>query len=131
MATVQGMRFVHELAHEPSALGVARSAIDDWCAGQSLDSEAIVIVANELCSNAIRHGNGPASLNASSSATWISLGVWQSGRATLSAPSRIGGDDLRLTGRGLQMVDALAQSWGWRTTAEQTVLWARMSRITE
>ncbi len=122
------MRFVHELEAEPAALHAARQALERWCSSQSADPESLVIVANELCSNAIRHGKGSALVRASSSPRWVGVSVEQPGSVVLLAPAPTPASELRVSGRGMQLVDALAESWGWQTTAERTVVWARLAR---
>lgn len=122
------MRFVHELAADPAALQPARLLLEAWCLSEHVDPESIVIIANELCTNAIRHGQGPVVLTASCSRDWVGLGARQQGRVELVMPARDSSSDLQITGRGLQMVDALAESWGWQLTASSTFVWARLSR---
>jgi len=122
------MRFVHELEPEPTALHAARQAVERWCFSQFMDPESLVIVANELCSNAIRHGSGAVLLRASSSPRWVSVSVEQRGKVALLAPAHAHASDLRVSGHGMQLVDALAESWGWQTTEARTVLWARLAR---
>ncbi|MDP2014526.1 MAG: ATP-binding protein [Actinomycetota bacterium] len=123
------MRFVHELEHEPSALRPARNALEAWCVAQGVDPESIVIMANELCTNAIRDGKGPVTLSGSCSTQWLSISVQQRGSVSLAMPPRAWALELRIAGRGLRMVDSLAQSWGWQTTADQTLVWARIARV--
>ncbi|MDO9485804.1 MAG: ATP-binding protein [Actinomycetota bacterium] len=120
------MRFVHELDRDPTALQPARQALETWCSAEQIDPDSILIIANELCSNAIRHGTGQVLLRAISSPTWIGLGVWQEGSASISLPPRVTHEELQLTGRGLAIVDALAESWGWQSTSESTLIWARI-----
>ncbi|MDO8732278.1 MAG: ATP-binding protein [Actinomycetota bacterium] len=122
------MRFMHELDHEPAALQPARAALEVWCISEHVDPESLVIIANELCSNAIRHGEGPVTLQASCSLGWASLSVHQRGRVELAMPRRAGRTELQVAGRGLLMVDALAESWGWNISAPRTLVWARIAR---
>ena len=122
------MRFVLEVDHEPSALHPARAALDDWCASEDADADSAVIIANELLANAIRHGSGPILLRASATAQWLSVNVQQQGKVQLAVPTHDSSSPLQVSGRGLQMVDAVAESWGWSITATATLVWARLSR---
>lgn len=127
-ATLPNMRFVHDLAADPAALQPARVLLEAWCLSQHVDPESMVIIANELCTNAIRHGQGSVVLTASGSPDRLGLGVRQEGRYELAIPVPDSSSDLQITGRGLLMVDALAESWGWQLTASSTFVWARLSR---
>jgi len=122
------MRFVHELAHEPTALQPARAALEAWCSLAQADPESLVIIANELCANAVRHGKGSITLQASHSERWLSISIQQYGKVALAMPARYSQTELHIAGRGLRMVDALAESWGWHTTSTHTLLWARIAR---
>ncbi len=128
MATLQCMRFMHELEHVPSALQPARSALEAWCVSQEVAPDSIVIMANELCTNAIRDGQGPVTLSGSCSTKWLSISVHQLGSVNLAIAPRASNAELRIAGRGLQMVDSMAESWGWQSTAVRTLVWARIAR---
>ena len=123
------MRFQHELAPEPKALRVARNEIEAWCDSMDIDAESIVIIANELSTNAIRHGHGSVTISMHSSQKWLGVSIRQHGRIAQSMPTRSAPHELHTSGRGLRIVDALAESWGWLTDADHTVFWARIARM--
>ncbi len=107
-----------DLPADTSALALARAAVAD-----ALDStdpshprrHDLELIASELVSNALRHGQPPITL---------AVDVGESAVATPSVRITVasqGGDDPRVltptahatTGRGLAMVAAIADRWGW------------------
>lgn len=123
------MRFVHELEPQPSALKAARVALASWCAAEEVDPDSIVIIANELSTNAIRYGQGPVLLHGSCSSQSVGISVQQRGRAAFAIPTNASAAQLQITGRGMQIVDSLAESWGWQTSAERSLIWARVAHM--
>ena len=122
------MLFQFELAPEARVLQDARNALDAWCTSMQTDAESIIIIANELCTNAIRHGQGPVLLSCHGSQNWLAVSIRQRGRLALTMRTHPSPDELSTSGRGLLIVDCLSESWGWRTDADQSVVWARMAR---
>lgn len=112
----------------PEDLSAARAArvhvADDLAQRGVPDSvaEDILLVASELAANAIRHGSPPALLKLAYSA----------GRVRVTVSSRGGSSDpIVLTaapdsghGRGLAMVQALADEVGWERDGDRLDVWA-------
>lgn len=114
----------------------ARSFIRDTLHGWSLDrhSDDAALVITELAANAVVHAM--PRLPASETEVWLGLlldpahvmlTVSDSGDNPPGYPAT-DGSDLREHGRGLCIVDALAEEWGWALTppAGKTI-WARLS----
>jgi serine phosphatase RsbU (regulator of sigma subunit)/anti-sigma regulatory factor (Ser/Thr protein kinase) len=103
---------VHELVLAGGAEAVPRarrfvaSALSDAAETQRDDAE---LVATELVTNAILHGSPPVTVRVDHSTDVVRVEVEDSGRAL---PIRLQADGGAMTGRGLGLVAALAQSWG-------------------
>lgn len=115
---------------------LARTFTRETLRGWSLDhhSDDAVLVITELAANAVAHAVPRAP--AGEAEVWLGL-LLDPGHVVLTvsdpgdnAPEFTGADaaDLREHGRGLCIVDALAEEWGWtlRPPAGKTV-WARLS----
>lgn len=120
------MRFVHELPHAASALHAAREQLELWCRMSGLDAEAILIVANELCTNAIQQGQGPVRLRAQSTARQVTVGVEQSIGKSPKRPHVLPASAWGTGGRGLRIVSAMAHSWGWHCDRRALTVWATL-----
>jgi anti-sigma regulatory factor (Ser/Thr protein kinase) len=111
---------------EPVAIVVAqaRTAIREACTAWRLDeedAENIVLAADELVSNAVEHA-----------CTQLELAVDRHGRSvhvtvrdhSSPVPEMRLHDPWAARGRGLQMVEALADEWGWIVHADGKTIWA-------
>ena len=113
------------------ARAFTRETLHRWSLGHRGDDA--VLVVTELAANAVAHTVPPAATGRPEIGPALTLGP---GRLTLSvsdpgggAPVRTSPDDhgLREHGRGLCIVEALAEEWGWtpRPPAGKTV-WAAL-----
>jgi hypothetical protein len=94
--------------------------------------EEAVIVASELVTNAIRHGTSPGAQDADGDSR-VEL-AWQRDATRVicvvtdgsSLPPRLEDTDMCAeSGRGLQVVEALAAAWGWFLLgAREKAVWA-------
>ncbi|WP_432028911.1 ATP-binding protein [Streptomyces sp. 1222.5] len=76
------------------------------------------LLATELVSNAVRHTKGPAALRVRRTAqgvVWI--GAWDTDPGPPPAPRPLGQVVESEDGRGLGLVRACADHWGWRPSA--------------
>ncbi|GGN36053.1 ATP-binding protein [Streptomyces fuscichromogenes] len=77
------------------------------------------LLAAELVSNAVRHTKGPAALRVRRSpggVVWI--GAWDADPVPPEPPGSLGGvTELEEAGRGLGLVVACADGWGWQPSA--------------
>lgn len=92
-------------------LRVARRAVADLVArcGAKVDVAEVVLLADELVSNAVRHAGGATEIEIAGSTDSLCVKVVDRSPA-LPAPGRPGSRDDR--GRGLLLVEQLASAWG-------------------
>ncbi len=77
------------------------------------------LLAAELVSNAVRHTKGPAALRVRLSAAVLRIGAWDADPEPPEPPKEL--DPLGETeqGRGLALVRASADLWGWQPLARR------------
>lgn len=73
------------------------------------------LLAAELVSNAVRHTKGPAALRVRWSAGVLRIGAWDADPEPPPPPGELEG--LGEEGRGLALVAACADLWGWQPLA--------------
>ena len=103
------------LTARPQAAGTARrhltGALDRWgCSGWA---ETATLLVSELVANAVVHGHGPIELDVRADDDGLLVRI---GDASPTLPETGHGQDddgLGEHGRGLVLVEALADSWGW------------------
>jgi two-component sensor histidine kinase len=114
-----------------------RETMSAWDWGSPADDLTAVVddltsVVNELTSNAVLHAGMGA--GAASSKAWV--GMARTGNTVVCAvadpspapPTRPATTPLADSGRGLQIVDALCDKWGYSTSAPSgKTVWARIS----
>ncbi|WP_399138342.1 ATP-binding protein [Streptomyces sp. NBUA17] len=73
------------------------------------------LLATELVSNAVRHTKGPAALRVRWSGTGVlRLGAWDADPSPPEPPKPFDPGLEREEGRGLELVRACADTWGWQ-----------------
>ncbi|MGW3494244.1 ATP-binding protein [Streptomyces sp. NPDC001020] len=77
------------------------------------------LLATELVSNAVRHTKGPVALRVGWSAGVLRIGAWDSDPAPLKPPVPLEQLDELEEGRGLALVRACADLWGWQPLARE------------
>lgn len=75
------------------------------------------LLATELVSNAVRHTKGPAALRVRWSAGVLRIGAWDADPEPPEPPGCIEGLGEAEDGRGLALVRACADLWGWQPLA--------------
>ncbi|MDH6440476.1 anti-sigma regulatory factor (Ser/Thr protein kinase) [Streptomyces sp. SAI-144] len=75
------------------------------------------LLAAELVSNAVRHTKGPAALRVRWSAGVLRIGAWDADPAPPEPPGELNGMGEVEEGRGLALVKACADLWGWQPLA--------------
>src|SRR3954471_1051345 len=101
-------RWSLQLPRDAPAARTARVAVGEWLAGKPQEPVgAARSVVTELVSNAVRYGRAPIRLSAEDLVGRLRIEVDHAG--TGSSPSRF---HPRTRARGLQIVAALADSWG-------------------
>jgi anti-sigma regulatory factor (Ser/Thr protein kinase) len=130
--SINGHRFEQSLPATPSSVGVLRDLtafhLDKWgLSGHGID---VLLIVSELATNAVTAGGGG----------FVELRVWGTGDSVVievedSSPvlptPRVAEDD-DTSGRGLAIVEILAEEWGVRESAAGgKVVWARYGRLKE
>lgn len=102
--------------------------------------ESTLLATSELVTNAVLHGGDHATLAVRTSTDTVRVEVFDSGRTTTGrlvpgdaapadgAPVGADLDEVRLSGRGLDMVDVLALRWGVLQQQAGTTVWFEMAR---
>ncbi len=88
-------------------------------------SERLVLIADELASNALRHGGAPVRAALSRSGEDWLIAVADS--AAESPPRPAHGRDPSHGGFGLYLVADLAHAHGWRSQGSEKIVWAVLS----
>ena len=107
------MQLETELGVHPSHVGLARrlvsARLDDWQLNDEAGEYAVLLVS-ELVTNAMRHGGEPIRLVADITPSGIRVEVYDGNSDAFPAIRDIRPD--APGGRGLRLVDALADRWG-------------------
>ncbi|MFE6591184.1 ATP-binding protein [Streptomyces sp. NPDC057781] len=77
------------------------------------------LLAAELVSNAVRHTKGPAALRVRWAAGVLRIGAWDAHPSPPEPPRPFDRAVDREDGRGLAMVRACADVWGWQPLARE------------
>jgi anti-sigma regulatory factor (Ser/Thr protein kinase) len=100
-----------ELPRHPGSSRMARAALRPLEDHLGARSEDVTLLVSELLANAVEHGEGEAvGLTVHVEAGRVHAEVVDRGHGF--APPALAPDPLRLRGRGLQIVDRLADDWG-------------------
>ncbi|MFG2635724.1 ATP-binding protein [Streptomyces sp. NPDC048362] len=111
-----------ELASAGQARGLVTGQLDDWHLTDIADTAALLV--SELVTNALRHTRGPLRLN---------LQV-RDGRLRCEVEDTDSGGPVRRTvdtdaesGRGMELVDLLAEAWGGTRTPTGKTVWFELT----
>jgi anti-sigma regulatory factor (Ser/Thr protein kinase) len=75
------------------------------------------LLAAELVSNAVRHTKGPAALRVCWSAGALRIGAWDANPEPPEPPQPLDPASELEEGRGLALIRACADLWGWQSAA--------------
>jgi serine phosphatase RsbU (regulator of sigma subunit)/anti-sigma regulatory factor (Ser/Thr protein kinase) len=125
-----------ELQANPRAPAVARRTVTVRLteAGLVDQVDTAALLVSEVVTNALRHGGGPEELIIEIDPDGVSIGVRDSSPQPPreNAPRGPGAarvvPTLSENGRGLLLVDILADSWGWRPESGGKLVWFRLER---
>jgi signal transduction histidine kinase/serine phosphatase RsbU (regulator of sigma subunit)/anti-sigma regulatory factor (Ser/Thr protein kinase) len=112
------------LSENLSAVAAARRAVAAQLRVWELPGRVVadlVLVTSELVTNSLRHARGPYELRLRRTPHEVVVEV---GDSTAQRPRRRRVDGDAESGRGLTIVEAVADRWGSRSTAEGKVVWA-------
>jgi anti-sigma regulatory factor (Ser/Thr protein kinase) len=98
---------------DPRAIGIGRRTLRDILTAHHLPAlvEPAELLASELLTNALRHTRGPAALKLRRAGRSFRLGAWDTDPAPPVTGRPRDPDDE--SGRGLPLVEACADDWGW------------------
>lgn len=115
------------LGGDLTAPAAARHALAGWAREQALHEPVVddlLLVANELVTNAVQHAGGPLALRVDLSADAVIVGVTDAHGG--SAAVRPGRGNAH--GRGLLIVRGISDSWGvTRHRGGGKTVWARLA----
>jgi len=118
------------LPAEPASAAVARrfvrELLDAWGAGEFED--AAVLLTSELVTNALLHARSATELNVRLADGRLRVGVAD---RTPVAPVRKRYGKEAATGRGLLLIEAMANSWGTEQREQGKVVWFELSSVDE
>lgn len=111
-----------DLPLDPSAPRTARVFVTHALASWGLEAlvDAVVLLTSELVTNSLLHAASPAVLTITRTASGVRLGVSDSSR--VGPVTRDRGEEAT-NGRGLRLLDDLADEWGWETTPTGKTIW--------
>ena len=121
-------RVVRTLPAQPMSVPLARSWAEGWLAGSDVPDdkrELILLLVSEMVTNAVQQGDGPVRVTLAADGPSLRIEVFDPGHRlpVLGAAS-----DLDATGgRGLQLVDALCDSWGVDEAVDGKTVWATLT----
>ena len=114
------------LADDPRAAKAGRRFLREFLARAEVPesvAEAAELCLSELVTNAIMHAGGRSELRATVEPTLVTVSVRDRGGLPMDAEPDSNPDPLRVDGRGLQLVAALADRWGSERDAVGTSVW--------
>ncbi len=112
---------------DPTAASAARRAVRQRLAAWALDDliEDAQLIVSELVTNALRHGRGPLELRLRTDGRRLHVEVRDGAGDFLPQPRHA--PDQAVDGRGLRLVAAMADDWGWERSAEGKSVWAELT----
>lgn len=107
---------------EPRSVGVARAFVSGWLRAHQLEAlaDTVVLLSSELVTNVVLHATGPAQLRVGEHAGGVRVEV--SDGSTVGPVGR-SSSATATTGRGLRLLDDLADSWGCDLTPDGKTVW--------
>jgi anti-sigma regulatory factor (Ser/Thr protein kinase) len=116
---------VHAVAPQPASVGEARrflrGVLDGWGIDQDVTDTAVLCVS-ELVTNAVIHSHTDCSVRTVLEQDVLTTTVHDHGLREAASAEALD-DPLRVHGRGLQLVEALAARWGYELDADGTTVW--------
>ncbi|WP_406178778.1 ATP-binding protein [Streptomyces canus] len=107
------------IPNDPRAVTVARRTLRLILTMHGLIrlTDTAELLAAELVSNAVRHTKGPAALRVRWSAGVLRIGAWDADPEPPEPPGELNTLGEAEEGRGLALVKARADLWGWQLLA--------------
>ncbi len=114
------------LEPDPRSAGAARRFLRANLAEWGVDDEVVdsaELCVSELVTNVIMHAGTPCHLTVHLEEGSVGVLVRDGGEASADAVPTTDEDPLRVSGRGLTLIDALRQRWGTHTDEHGTIAW--------
>ena len=114
---------VTTLAPDPTSSRAARHLVADWCIEQGIIGDVVdtlLLLTAELVTNAVLHGRSEVVLSLGRSGSRVRVGV---GDENTRLPQRGELDPDALTGRGMTLVEALADRHGVEVSPLGKTVW--------
>lgn len=114
------------LEPDPRSAGAARRFLRVNLAAWGVDDDVVdsaELCVSELVTNVIMHAGTPCHLTVHLEEGSVGVLVRDGGEASADAVPTTDEDPLRVSGRGLTLIDALAQRWGTHTDEQGTIAW--------
>ncbi|MFI7010393.1 ATP-binding protein [Streptomyces sp. NPDC050145] len=122
-----------EVGADPAEVGRARRWARSRFAGAGIEAdepvaETLILLVSELVTNAVVHTGRPAVLRL---ALPVGSGVVRVEVADVSSrpPAPRHAEGSETNGRGLELVDVLADRWGWRPEGAGKAIWVELERV--
>ncbi|MEU3599802.1 ATP-binding protein [Streptomyces sp. NPDC006798] len=124
-----------EVGPDPAEVGRARRWARSRLVGSGIRhdeplAETLILLISELVTNAVVHTGCPAVLR-----MLFGLGKAEAGTVRVEVadhcsrpPRRRTAEDDETNGRGLELVDGLADRWGWRQEGNGKAIWCEVDR---
>jgi len=121
------MEFHLPLPNAPQAAGIARrelrEALMEWGVCERVDDA--VLIVSELATNAVRYGADPIALHASLNGGVLVIAVQDGFPSDLPYPKIL--TFTEPSGRGMHLISAASNRWGWDRTDASKVVWAEIT----
>jgi len=123
------MRTTRRFGREVAEIPRSRHFVAEILEGAGAEAtDAILLVASELITNAVRHGIGDVELRIIVEPECVRLEVLDDGHVAVTAPAENPAPSA-LGGRGLLLVQGVADRWGSEFERDgRTLVWAEVGR---
>ncbi|MDX3521144.1 ATP-binding protein [Streptomyces scabiei] len=117
-ATAEPWEYVLHIPHDPRAVTVSRRTLRLILTMHGLAAllDPAELLATELIANAVLHTKGPAALRVRWSANTLWIGAWDADPEPPEPPGSSAKPGME-TGRGLALVRACTDIWGWQPSS--------------
>ncbi len=113
------------LTHDVTSARVARRALGGFAARNRVDDAVAVLVASELVTNAVMHGEPPITLSADWDGQSMLLRVSDGSPDINAVRVRRSGPEV-MGGRGLLLVESVSRRWGVSEHRDGKSVWAEL-----
>jgi anti-sigma regulatory factor (Ser/Thr protein kinase) len=119
----------HQVDAEPAAVAGARRflrrTLHDWDVAED-DADTAVLCLSELVTNAVIHSHAGCAIRVRLQDGLLTATVRDTGPADTTSMAPLE-DPLQVHGRGLKVVEALTQRWGYELDTEGTTVWFELA----